>query len=77
MTPLPSVRVLRQVRRELPAGGSPSGGSGAPTEAAAMRQELKAITTALRLDAGAAAGMVHEAVTLCAPVLCYVALGDC
>ena len=42
-----------------------------------MRQQLKTISTALRLDASAAVGMVHEAVQLCAPVLKYVALGDC
>ena len=40
-------------------------------------QQLKAMSTALRLDSSAAVGMVHEAVTLCVPVLYYVALGDC
>ena len=38
---------------------------------------LKSIATALRLDAAAAVEMVREAVQLCAPVMAYVALGDC
>ena len=46
-------------------------------ETAAIRTKLKAIVTALRLDAASAVEMVHEAVRLCAPVISYVALGDC
>ena len=82
-----------QIRRELPAAGLSTGASltGSPNgthsgaiaagvaaeDAAAMRLRLKGMSTALRLDAAAATEMVQEAVQLCAPVLCYVALGDC
>ena len=46
-------------------------------DVSALRAKLKGIATALRLDSGHAVEMVDEAVTLCAPVLSYVALGDC
>ena len=43
----------------------------------AVRRQLKAFGTALKLDTRAAAAMVHEAGGLAAPVLNYCALGDC
>ncbi len=44
---------------------------------AALRQQLKALKTSLFLDSSAAVAMVQEAGQLCAPILSYVALGDC
>ena len=68
-------KAAQAVRSELPTA---SGGSHVSAEAvAAVRAQLKGISTSLRLDGGASIEMVHEAVQLCAPVLCYVALGDC
>ena len=43
----------------------------------ALRQQLKAVGTTLRLDTNAAVDMVGEALALTGPILSYVALGDC
>ena len=61
------------VRLALPSGPEASH----DPEVVALKQAVKALSTAVRLDACAAIGMVQEAVQLCAPVLCYVALADC
>ena len=75
---------VKALRRELstglnssPGGGSSGGGGEVVETTAALRQQLKGMATALRLDVSAGVDLVHEAVQLCAPVLCYVALGDC
>ena len=73
---------VQSVRRRLPQSttSSPMGSAELPpaaAESAALRQQLKAVSTAVRLDSSAATAMLHEAVHLSAPILCYVALGDC
>ena len=49
----------------------------AEAERTALRGQLKALRTSTFLDRGAADAMLGEAAALSAPVLSYVALGDC
>ena len=72
-----SIKDIRGMAREIERELTPLGRAGADEDAAAAKQHAKAISTALRLDSSAAVEMVQEAVQLCAPVLEYVALGDC
>lgn len=58
-----------------PAGPPPT--TTASAELVALRQQVRALSTSIQLDVSAAVSMVHEAVQLCAPILCYVALADC
>ena len=57
-------------------GAGESAQHGAEPTVVALKQQVRALSTAIQLDASAAIGMVQEAAQLCAPVLSYVALGD-
>ena len=81
------LEAARRMQRSATAAGTGSaadvaGAPGSPrtpggsSEAAAFKPLLKALSTAVYLDSGAAIGLVQEAAALYPPILRYVALVD-